>query len=148
MSEFKIPSSLAEAIKNAPTELKTLVGRVDPNERLKESTIHTFMIPRGNFVIANPGNPKHTVEFVPKTDKGEIAMGFAVIYAKAVLQQVLFPICVFSITDIRNGVTKLWEAGQVVSPGDSIVVKFYGWDIIDPSKTTLNYTIDVRDITL
>ena len=152
MSESIIPGSLMERLRQTKASLLTIKKSnedsflLDSIHERNRTIIHVHTVSTGNFIIINPENLLHTVNFCPMKENGKIVDGFAVVYVKSRLQQIRRPLCVFSITDIRQKIVKKWEIGYLISPGDEIEVVFEGYDVLDPTKTTLEYTVDNLNI--
>ena len=168
--QFRVPSSLAERLKQVPGEIYDIFPGV-PNTTVStnltagtantDTDVHTFTPPVGNYIVLNPGDVTQEVLFETFTSNGRTSSdfipGLITVHALTGLQgkrERLYAASSEFHNPFQNmssvGHRRKWQLGYLISPGDAIITRFVGSSANGTATSTahLDHRVLAKKITV
>jgi len=159
MAEKTMAAYLAEQLKKNPAELFTIeenslktiattkyeapVGERKSGD--EEVVVYVYTMEKDHFIIVNPENDKCKISLEPYDADGKFINGLTHVYIRHGLTGFVQPIysggSEFSNPEHVMEFRQRFQYGAVISPGDSLEVRFLGVQKIDPTKSKLKMTL-------
>jgi hypothetical protein len=157
--KVKLEAYLAEQLKKSPAELFTIeenslktiattkyeasVGERKPGD--EEVVVYVYSPEKEHFIIVNPENDKCKISFEPYDSDGKFINGLTHVYIRHGLTGFVQPIYLggseFSNPEHVMEMRQRFQFGAIISPGDTLEVRFLGLRKIDPTKSKLKMTL-------